>query len=87
MSALRMGGSLGQTSPLGAMRDLAAHRRELLLILSAVVMGFSVIFPQIGLVEWVALIPAIPALLSATVDPTVRYRRLYGLGLIFFWPF
>ena len=58
-----------------------------LLIASALLMGFSVIFPQIGLLEWVALLPAIPVILGVTADPTVKYRRLYGLGLGFFWPF
>ena len=58
-----------------------------LLIASALLMGFSVIFPQIGLLEWVALLPAIPVILTVTADPTVKYRRLYGLGLGFFWPF
>ena len=58
-----------------------------LLIASALLMGFSVIFPQIGLLEWVALLPAIPVILTVTADPTVKYRRLYGLGLCFFWPF
>ena len=58
-----------------------------LLIASALLMGFSVIFPQIGLLEWVALLPAIPVILTVTADKTVKYRRLYGLGLGFFWPF
>ena len=58
-----------------------------LLIASALLMGFSVIFPQIGLLEWVALLPAIPVILTVTADPTMKYRRLYGLGLGFFWPF
>ena len=83
----RMSGFTGQTSPLGALRDLAARRRTLLLILGAALLGFTVIFPQIGLLEWVALLPALPAVLSATADSSVKYRRLYGLGLTFFWPF
>ena len=82
-----MGGSMGQTSPLGLLRDLAAKRRWVLLLISSVIMGFAVIFPQIGFLEWFALIPAIPAILSATTDAGVKYRRLYGLGLLFFWPF
>lgn len=83
----RMSGFTGQTSPLGALRDLAVRRRALLLILGAALLGFTVIFPQIGLLEWVALLPTLPAVLSATADPSVKYRRLYGLGLTFFWPF
>jgi len=82
-----LGGSLGQTSPLGFLRDLVSKRRWLLLLTGSVLLGFTVIFPQIGLLEWVALIPAFPVILLVTADPTVRYRRLYGLGLLFFWPF
>ncbi len=82
-----LGGSMGQTSWWGKMRDLVAGRRVLLLLLGAILLGFSVIFPQIGLIEWVALIPAISVILTVTADRGVTYRRLYGLGLLFFWPF
>ena len=81
------GGSMGQTSWLGRFRDVTAKWRWPLLIMGALFLGFSVIFPQIGLLEWVALIPALPVILTLTADPTVKYRRLYGLGLVFFWPF
>lgn len=82
-----LGGSMGQTSASGFFRDLAARRRGLLLLLSSVILGFAVIFPQIGFLEWVALVPAIPPILSLSTDKTVRYRRLYGWGMLFFWPF
>ncbi len=82
-----LGGSMGQTSWFGRIRDITARWRWPLLILGALLLGFSVIFPQIGLLEWVALLPALPVIFTLTADPTVRYRRLYGFGLVFFWPF
>ncbi len=55
-----------------------------LLLGSALLLGFTVIFPQIGLLEWVALVPALPVILTLVADPTVRLRRLYGVGVAFF---
>ena len=81
------GGSMGQTSWLGRFRDITVKWRWPLLIVGTLLLGFSVIFPQIGLLEWIALLPALPVILTLTADPTVKYRRLYGLGLVFFWPF
>lgn len=59
------------------------------LILSAggVLFALTVILPQIGALEWIALIPAMAVFLVVAADPEVKYRRLYGLGLTFFWPF
>ena len=82
-----LGGSMGQTSWLGRFRDITARWRWPLLIIGSLILGFSVIFPQIGIIEWVALVPALPVIFNLTADTTVRYRRLYGYGLVFFWPF
>ena len=62
-------------------------RRWITLPISGVLFALTVIFPQIGAFEWIALIPAILTILPVTADPTVKYRRLYGLGLVFFWAF
>lgn len=78
----------GEQSCLSArIRDMILKWRWLLLLSGAVLLGCSVIFPQIGLLEWVALIPAIPVILTLTADPTVKYRRLYFMGLCFFGVF
>lgn len=82
-----IGGSMRQSPWYGKLRDLTVKWRWPLLILGSLLLSFSVIFPQIGLLEWIALIPALPVILTLTADPTVKYRRLYGLGLAFFWPF
>ena len=82
-----LGGSMGQTSQYGFLRDMAIKWRWLTLPLGGALFALTVIFPQIGLLEWIALIPALLSILTLTSDPTVKYRRLYGLGLAFFWPF
>ena len=81
------GGFLGQTSLYASLRDTAVKWRWLILPLGGILFALTVIFPQIGAFEWIALIPALLSVLTLTADPTVKYRRLYGLGLGFFWPF
>ncbi len=54
-----------------------------LLLGGGVLFGLTVIFPQIGLLEWVALIPSLAVLLVYAPDPTVKLRRLYGMGFGF----
>jgi len=66
------------------MRAAVYKWRWALLLGGALLTGLCVIFPQIGLFEWVALIPAAAAILAVTADTTVSYRRLYGMGLAFF---
>ena len=47
-------------------------------------LGFTVIFPQIGLLEWIILVPALAVLLKQATDPSVTLRRTYLQGLTFF---
>ncbi len=54
-----------------------------LLLGGGVLFGLTVIFPQIGLLEWVALIPALAVLLVYAPDSTVKLKRLYGMGFGF----
>lgn len=58
-----------------------------LLIFGGLLLGFTVIFPQIGLLEWIALIPALAVILTVAADKTVKYIRLYLMGLVFFYAF
>lgn len=81
------GGSMGQTSLYGSLRDTVVKWRWLILSMGGLLFALTVIFPQIGAFEWIALIPALLSIFTLTADPSVRYRRLYGLGLAFFWPF
>ena len=61
--------------------------RWLLLFLGGLLTGLTVIFPQIGIVEWVVLTPAAFAVLSAAADPHMRLRKMYLMGLAFFETF
>jgi apolipoprotein N-acyltransferase len=73
--------------PALTLRDFVSKRKWLILPLGGILFALTIIFPQIGSFEWIALIPALLAILTLIPDPTVKYRRLYGLGLVFFWPF
>ena len=73
--------------PALTLRDSVSKRKWLILPLGGILFALTVIFPQIGSFEWIALIPAQLAILTLIPNPTVKYRRLYGLGLVFFWPF
>ena len=70
-----------------SLSDFFTARRWITLSISGVLFALTVIFPQIGAFQWIALIPALLTILPVTADPTVKYRRLYGLGLVFFWAF
>lgn len=82
-----LGGSRGQTSLHGSLGDGAVKWRWIILPVGGILFALTVIFPQIGSFEWIALIPALLSILTLTADPTMKYRHLYGLGLAFFWPF
>ncbi len=70
-----------------SLHGFAARWRWGILPLGGILFALTIIFPQIGAFEWIALIPALWVILTMTVDPTVKLRRLYSLGLVFFWPF
>ncbi|MBQ9782981.1 MAG: apolipoprotein N-acyltransferase [Clostridia bacterium] len=59
--------------------------RFLLLAVGALLTGLTVVFPTVGFLEWISLIPVGVFLLSYAPDPTVRLRTLYGWGLFFFY--
>lgn len=58
--------------------------RWLLLAVGALAEGLCVIFPQIGLLQWVGLIPAVAAVLVIAADPRISIRRMYLYGFVFF---
>lgn len=61
--------------------------RLLLLAAGGVLTGLCLVFPAIGFLEWLALIPAGVVMIRLLSDPRVRLRRLYGYGLFFFMSF
>lgn len=61
--------------------------RWLLLTLSAVLTGLTLVFHSIGLLEWITLIPAGMFLLWYATEDGIGLRAAYGYGLVFFWCF
>lgn len=62
-------------------------RRFLCLLVSALLTGLTLVFPEVGFFEWITLIPVGVFLLTYASQREVRLRCLYGYGLIFFWCF
>lgn len=61
--------------------------RFLLLALGAVLTGLTLVYPKLGIIEWVSMIPAALALISICSDGRVRRRGLYGYGFFYFMCF
>ncbi len=58
--------------------------RFIMLALGGVLTGLTIVFPSIGLLEWVSLVPAAIALISISEDKNIRRRGIYGYGFFFF---
>lgn len=56
----------------------------LLLLSGAVLLGLCILFPALGVLEWVALVPSGLIILTVAADSSVRLRRMYGYGFCFF---
>ncbi len=56
----------------------------LLLLSGALLLGLCILFPALGVLEWVALAPSGLAILTAARDRSIRLRRMYGYGFCFF---
>ena len=70
------------------LREFTTKWRWIFLAAGGILFALTVIFPRVGKsFEWIALTPALCVLLPLAADPTIKHRRLYGLGLVFFWPF
>ena len=62
-------------------------KRFLLLAISGVLTGLTLVFPQIGFLEWLTLVPAGIFILSQIDADEYRARGIYGYGLFFFLSF
>ena len=70
------------------LRTLAANKlRYLLLMLSGLLTGLTLVFTEIGFVEWITMVPAALVVLVRASDDKVRLRSLYLDGLAFFYPY
>ncbi len=67
------------------------YRRALLLALSGLLTGLTLIFPLLGVLEWLALVPCVLVLLDVARGEDggerMSLRRAYALGLVFFMSF
>ncbi len=79
--------SIASLSPTERVRALVDRYASLWLILSGLLLGFTVIFPQIGFLEWIALVPAAAVFFVRASNPAIRLRKIYGMGLLFFLSF
>ncbi len=62
-------------------------RRFLCLLTGALLTGLTLVFPTVGFLEWITLIPVGIFLLDYASRSETRLRHLYGYGLLFFWSF
>ncbi len=61
--------------------------RFLLLAAGGVLTGLTLVFPVLGLLEWITLIPVGAVLLCRVRESEARLRSLYIDGLVFFYSF
>ena len=69
------------------MRETVKKYRFLLLGISGIVLALTLIFPVIGALEWVALIPAALVFITISQDEGVKLKSIYLSGLVFFFCF
>ncbi len=61
--------------------------RYLMLALSGVLTGLTLVVTQIGLIEWITMIPMCIVLLVRATDRSVKLRSLYFDGFVFFYTY
>ena len=59
----------------------------LLLPLGAVLSALCLLYPGIGFIGWLAMVPALYFLFSRIERSDLRYRRAYGMGFLYFYVF
>lgn len=66
------------------MLQIIKKYKLLLLCISGLLTALTVVFPTIGFLEWVTIIPAAMALICLADDKKMRLRRVYLYGAAFF---
>ena len=61
--------------------------RFLMLILSGALTGLTIAIPELGLLEWITLVPVAIVTLKRASDGSVKLRALYLDGLVFFYSY
>ena len=59
-------------------------KMPLWLVLSGLLTSLPLIFTELGFLQWVSVIPAAAILMRCAADRSIRLRKLYGLGVLFF---
>lgn len=61
--------------------------RLVMLAIGGALTGLTLVFPSIGILEWISLVPAAIAIISIGEDENIRKRGIYGYGFFFFFCF
>lgn len=61
--------------------------RYLMLALSGVLTGLTLVVTQVGLIEWITMIPMCIVLLVRAADRSIKLRSLYFDGFVFFYTY
>ncbi len=61
------------------------YKRFILLAAGGVLTGLTLVFPALGFIEWLTLVPVGIFLLCASDDGSLRMRGMYGYGFFFFF--
>jgi len=72
------------------LKELMLKRRGvriLSVLISGILMSLTVIFPRMGFLAFVGMIPAAVVLMQAARDRTVKLRAIYGYGFLYFMAF
>lgn len=59
----------------------------LMLISSGILSSIPLVFTSLGFLQWISFVPAAIALTWLVNDEGVRLRKLYAMGLLFFWSY
>ena len=59
----------------------------LILVLSGALTSLPLIFPSMGFLQWVSMIPAAIILILSADNEETKLRKIYGRGLLYFWSF
>ena len=61
--------------------------RVLLLIAGGAAGSLPLIFTELGMLSWIAMVPAFTVIVTLAREPEVSLRRMYGNTFIFFFTF
>lgn len=72
---------------LSAKAVLSRVPRIVLLPLGAILMALCLLFPKIGALQWIALVPTLLYLFGRSERERISLKKAYGLGFLYFYVF